>query len=225
MAARRSALYAKPGKKLSYYLISIGGLVFTILLIVLALYFRDEVQRIGGYGYVGVFIVGVLCGLTVIPLPTLLMVFTLGSLLNPTYVGLVAGLGGAIGGITVYLTGAGAETIWSRLRRLQPPIEEGPGQQHDIIQPVQSEFWSIGEGVHRRLEKWMGGRTGALVLFITSAMIISPFYFAALAAGTVRIGLLRFFLITWAGKTIKYLTISFAGFAGINVLIRLIEGS
>ena len=223
MAGRQSTYYDKPGKKLSYYLISIGGLIFTVLLIVLALYFKEEVKQLGGYGYVGVFIVGVLCGLTVIPLPTMLMVFTLGNLLNPIYVGLVAGLGGAIGGITVYLTGAGVETIWSRLRRLQP-VEEYP-QQHDIAQPAHSEFWSIGEGIYRRLEKWMGGRSGVWVLFISAAMIISPFYFAGLAAGTVRMGLLKFFLISWAGKTIKYLTISFAGFAGINFLIRLIGGS
>lgn len=210
MTEKRS-VYDKPKEKLSYYLITIGGFIFTVLLVIFALYFRDEMGHIGGYGYIGVFAIGVLCGLTIIPLPTLLMVFTLGSLLNPAYVGLVAGLGGAIGGITVYLTGAGAETIWSRLRN---------GQQARERQP---EVWSKGEALYNRLEKWMGGRAGPWVLFITSALIISPFYFAGLAAGTVRMGLLKFFLITWAGKTIKYLTISFAGFGGINILLRLIE--
>lgn len=222
MAVKRSGSN-KPRNKLSYYLISIAGLIFTILLIIMALYFRDEVKYIGGYGYLGVFAVGVLCGLSVIPLPTMLMVFTLGSLLNPGYVGLVAGFGGAVGGITVYLTGAGAETIWSRLRQQQQARDE-PGQQHNVTQSVQSKVWSKGEAFYNRLEKWMGGRAGAWVLFITSAMIISPFYFAGIAAGTVRMGLLKFFLISWAGKTIKYLTIAFAGFGGINILIRLIEG-
>ena len=205
-------MYTKPQKKIFFYLITIGGLIVTALLIISALYFRDVISHIGAYGYIGVFVVGVLCGLTVIPLPTILMVFTLGNLLNPVYVGFVAGFGGAIGGITVYLTGAGAETIWSKLRNSQQARERQP------------EVWSKGEVFYKRLEKWMGGRAGTWLLFITSAMIISPFYFAGIAAGTLRMGLLRFFLISWAGKTIKYLTISFAGFGGINFLIRLIEG-
>ena len=94
------------------YLASTIGFVFTAGLLGAAIIYRHEVQEyVGAYGYIGVFIVGVICGVSVIPAPTLVMVFTLGGMLNPFYVGLVAGLGGGIGGITVYLTGAGVETI------------------------------------------------------------------------------------------------------------------
>ena len=204
------------------YLIGSLSFLFTVILVVAAVYFREEIRYVGAYGYVGVFFVGVLCGISIIPAPTLLLVFTLGHVLNPVYVGLVAGIGSAIGGITVYLTGAGVETMWSRLRSREQSYESQPGWRYDIIRPVQSQFWSKGEALYNRLVRWIGGRGGVWTLFITSAMIISPFYFAGLAAGSLRMGLLRFFLVSWAGKTVRYLIVAFAGYWGLYILLRWI---
>ncbi|MFC2024955.1 VTT domain-containing protein [Chloroflexota bacterium] len=209
-------------KKGRYYLISGLGFLLAVLLLVAAVYFREEIRHLEGYGYLGVFIVGVLCGVTIIPAPTLLLVFAFGNILNPAYVGLVAGLGGAAGGITVYLTGAGAETMWSRFWHKKRASEHQSSQRYDIVGPVQSKFWSRGEAFYRRLVKRVGGKGGYWVLFVTSAMIISPFYFAGLAAGSLRMGLLRFFLISWAGKTIRYLIVAFAGHWGLYFLLKLI---
>ncbi|GAF99415.1 unnamed protein product [marine sediment metagenome] len=152
------------------------------------------------------------------------MVFTLGAVLDPWIVGLIAGFGGAIGGITVYLTGAGVESIWSRFRARGQAYEDEPGQSYDIVHPVESRFWMRGEVLYNRLVKWIGGKGGAWTLFISSAMIISPFYFAGLAAGSMRMGLAKFFLISWAGKTIRYMIISYAGFLGLDVLLNWIGG-
>ncbi len=214
----------RPKGNWRFYLISGLGFLFTALLLAAAIIFREEIQNIGGYGYVGVFIVGILCGVSIIPAPTLLMVFTMGGILDPIYVGLAAGLGGAIGGITVYLTGAGVETIWSRFRAKGQSYENQPGWRYDPVRPVESRFWSRGEALYTRLVQWMGGKGGAWTLFITSALIISPFYFAGLAAGSLRIGLIKFFLISWAGKTIRYLIVAFAGDLGLNVLLKWIGG-
>jgi len=214
----------KPKRNWLAYLFSILAFLFTVLLLVAAVYFREEIQHLGGYGYIGVFIIGVLCGVSVVPAPTLVMVFFLGGTLNPTFVGLAAGFGGAIGGITVYLTGTGVETIWSRFRSKEQAYEREPGWRYDPVRPVESRFWSKGEALYNLLIKWVGGRAGVWTLFITSAMIISPFYFAGLAAGSLRMGLLKFFLISWAGKTVRYLTIAFAGYLGLHVLLRWIGG-
>ena len=206
------------------YLISGLGFLFTVLLLAAAIYFREGIRHIGAYGYFGVFFVGLLCGLSIIPAPTLLLVFTLGGVLNPTYVGLTAGFGSAIGGITIYLTGAGVETIWSRLRSKEQSYEDQPGSRYDFVRPVESQFWSKGEVLYNRLAKWIGGKGGYWILFITAAMIISPFYFAGLAAGSLRMGLLKFFLISWAGKTLKYLIIAFAGYWALYGLLGWIGG-
>jgi len=194
-----------------FYLITGISFLLTVLLAVAVVYFWEEMQHAWGYGgYAGGFLVSILGGVTIIPVPSLLVIFTLGRVLNPVYIGLLSGLGEAVGGITVYLTGTGVETIWSRLRTKGETFE---------CQPTEPKFWAKGEAFYNRLVDWIGGRGGSWGLFIISAMPISPFYFAGLAAGSLRMGLLRFFLISWAGKTIKGLIIAFAGYWGLRFLL------
>ncbi len=207
-----------------FYVISLAGVVLTLALAIVVILFWQEIQRAQAYGYSGGFVISILGGVTVIPVPSLLITFTLGSVLNPVWVGLISGFGEAIGGITVYLTGAGVGTIWMKLRskeaREQTP-EEILGTDY-IGEPLQPHLWSKGQAFYNRLAKWLGGKGGMWVLFFSSMIIISPFYFAGLAAGSVRMGLMRFFLVSWAGKTIKGLTVAFAGYYGLGYLLRWI---
>ena len=212
-----------------FYLISGISFLLTLTIAGAIVYFWEEIQYAGGYGYAGGFLVSVLGGVTVIPAPSLAVIFTLGRVLKPifgpeyvgpVYVGLVSGLGEALGGLTIYLTGAGVETIWSRFRSKERAFERRLGLADGIARPVQSQFWSKGEAFYNRLVDWTGGRGGSWVLFIVAAMPLSPFYFAGLAAGSLRIGLLRFFLISWAGKTIKGMTVAFAGYWGLSFLLK-----
>jgi len=93
-------------KKRWHQYLPIGiGILLTVLLCVAIVYLwekmRDVESLATGYGYAGGFLVSILGGITIIPIPSLLVVFTLGGVLNPVYVGLVAGFGEALGGITV----------------------------------------------------------------------------------------------------------------------------
>lgn len=204
------------------YLIVSLGILITLLPVIAVVYFREEIKQAQGYGYMGVFLVGILSGVSIIPAPTQLLVFTFGSVLNPLYVGLVAGFGGAVGGITVYLTGASMETVWSKLRGRGEALRGWLFPVKDTAKPVQPKFWTISQAVYRHLIDWAGGKGVSWALFISSAMIISPFYFAGLTAGSLRIGLLKFFLITWAGKTVRYLTLAFAGNLGLHAILKWI---
>ncbi len=214
----------RPRRSWRFYLISCLSFLLTVLLAVAVVYFWEEIQQAKGYGYAGGFLVSILGGVTIIPVPSLVVIFTLGGVLSPLFVGLISGFGEALGGLTIYLTGAGAETIWSRFRIKEQAFQRQLGLGDDITRPVQSQFWSRGEAFYNRLLKWVGGREGALVVFIVAAMPLSPFYFAGLAAGSLRMGLLRFFLLSWAGKTIKGLTIAFAGYGGLYFLLKWIGG-
>ncbi|MBI2916520.1 MAG: VTT domain-containing protein [Chloroflexi bacterium] len=64
------------------------------------------------YGYLGVFLIMVISSATIIlPVPGAVAIFLLGSTLDPWLLGLVAGLGGAIGETTGYMAGYGGGMV------------------------------------------------------------------------------------------------------------------
>ena len=198
----------------------------TVLLTVAMVYLWDEMRDVksiaSGYGYAGGFLVSILGGITIIPVPSLLVIFTLGGVLDPLYVGLVAGLGEAVGGITVYLTGAGGGAIWSKLQARQQAIYEQPRPSYDIVTPVQSRLNSRWQTMYDRLARSIGRGGSSLLVFVVSAMVFSPYYFAGLAAGSLHMGLRRFFLVSLAGKTVKGLMVAYAGYWGLHFLLQWI---
>ena len=202
------------------------GILLTVLLTVAMVYLWEEMRDVerlaSGYGYAGGFLAGILGGITIIPVPSVLVVFTLGGVLNPVYVGLVAGFGEALGGITVYLTGAGGGAIWSRLQSRQQASYDQSRPGYDIVTPVQSRLYSRWQTLYDRLARSVGRGGSTWLVFVASAMIFSPFYFAALAAGTLHMGLKKFFLISWAGKTVKGLIVAYAGYWGLRFLLQWI---
>lgn len=197
-----------------------------MLLVVAVVYSWEEMRDVESlsyrYGYAGGFVVSIFGGITIIPIPSLLVIFTLGGVLNPLYVGLVSGFGEALGGITVYLTGAGGGAIWARLRSRQQTFETQPRRGYDIVTPVQTEFHTRGQTLYDRLAGSVGRRGSSWLVFVISAMVFGPFYFAGLAAGTLHMGLKRFFLVCWAGKTVKGLMVAYAGYWGLHFLLRWI---
>jgi membrane protein YqaA with SNARE-associated domain len=73
---------------------------------------RDEIEHLPVYGYPAVFIVSLLGNASVIvPAPSFAIAFVAGSALNPIGVGLVAGLGAALGELTGYLAGLSGKGI------------------------------------------------------------------------------------------------------------------
>ena len=220
--AVRQVEQERPKKSWRFYLTGGLSLLLTLTIAGAIVYFWEEIQQAQGYGYAGGFVVSVLGGITIIPAPSLVVTFTLGRVLNPIYVGLISGFGEALGGLTIYLTGAGVETIWSRLRSKEQTFERRLGLDYDSRQQVQSNVWSKGEAFYNRLVKWVGGKAGSGVVFIVAAMPLSPFYFAGLAAGSLHMGLTRFFLLSWTGKTIKGMTVAYAGYWGLHFLLQWI---
>jgi membrane protein YqaA with SNARE-associated domain len=203
-------------------LIALGAIAAILFVVpVLAMIrFREEILQAEAYGYLGVFVVGLLCGISIIPSPSQLLIFTFGSVLkNPLYVGLIAGFGSGVGGLTVYLTGAGIQNVVTRLRidttaiRNKLGIEDGPTYKTPT-------FWAKAISWYNRATQWVSGKGGTWALFITSAMVFSPFYPAALAAGSLKMGVGKFFLISWAGKTVRYLYVAAAGYWGLNFILK-----
>jgi len=77
-----------------------------------ALYFRDRLQELKQYGYAAVFLVGLVSNATLIlPVPGLAVSSVMGSVLNPWVVGLVGGVGQALGELTGYMAGYSGQTL------------------------------------------------------------------------------------------------------------------
>jgi uncharacterized membrane protein YdjX (TVP38/TMEM64 family) len=185
----------KTGSAKTAYIVGITGIVVTSLMAVAVVYYWEYVQALEGYGYLGAFLISIIGGaIIVVPVPMLAVVFALGGVLTPYWVGIAAGLGETFGALTIYMTGHGAGTALFRSNgRLQ--------------------------GAYLRIMGVME-RRGSLALFLLSAILNPFFYPAALAAGAMRFGVRKYFFITWAGKTIKGLTVAYAGYWGLRGLLR-----
>jgi len=103
-------------------------ILFLVLAItVLAFFLRDELtdveSTVDRLGYPAIFLISIIgaAGL-VIPLPSTAAVFFGGDLLNPLYVGLLAGFAEAIGEITGYALGYTGQEVLAK-NRFYPRIE------------------------------------------------------------------------------------------------------
>ena len=90
--------------------------ILTVIAIAVALfaavYFRDRLQELKQYGYAAVFLVGLVSNATLIlPVPGLAVSSVMGGVLNPWVVGLVGGLGQALGELTGYMAGYSGQTL------------------------------------------------------------------------------------------------------------------
>ncbi|MFQ5611178.1 MAG: YqaA family protein [Anaerolineae bacterium] len=99
------------------------AVVVTLVISVTIIYFAPQIERFQGYGYPGVFLISLLGNATVIlPAPSLAIIVTMGAVLNWTLVGLVGGLGEALGELTGYLAGFGGRVVIEN-RRLYRRLE------------------------------------------------------------------------------------------------------
>jgi len=173
----------------------IGGisLAVTISLSLLILEHRGYIEQIAHWGYIGCFVISVLTNGTFMILSGfgIVATFTLGGVLNPAIVGAVAGIGEAIGAIGAYFTGYA-----------------GRGLLRDSNNSLYLRFSNIIE------------RHGSKAIFFVSAVLSPLFYPFAVFLGTLRFGWVRFFLATWAGRTVKSMVLAYLGYFGLNAVLR-----
>jgi uncharacterized membrane protein YdjX (TVP38/TMEM64 family) len=89
--------------------------VLTVVVVLVALgvavYFRDHLQELKQYGYAAVFLVGLVSNATlVLPVPGLAVSSVMGSVFSPWIVGIVGGVGQALGELTGYMAGYSGQT-------------------------------------------------------------------------------------------------------------------
>ncbi|MDH5695859.1 MAG: hypothetical protein OEZ00_04545, partial [Dehalococcoidia bacterium] len=111
--------------------------------------------------------------------------------------GATAGLGETVGGLSIYMTGYGGGAALYNIKN----------------EKIRATYLRTLGWVERK---------GSLTLFVLSAVLNPFFYPAALAAGALRFGVQRYFLICWGGKTIKGISIAAVGYWGLGGLLRML---
>lgn len=172
------------------------ALLITVILCALLVIYWQDIRQLSRYGYIGAFIISLLSGVTVlVPVPSVLIVFTLGAILNPVFIGLVSGAGEAIGSMFVYMIGIGNARA----------------------------FHAMDHGVIARFRIWIKKR-GAFSIFAMSA-IFNPLFFPFTAvAGMMHFGWWRFFLLCLAGKALKNTIVAVLGYYGVMTFLEIFGG-
>ena len=181
------------------YIIGGLGLTITIVSCVLLIRYWEYMPDFGNYGYLGAFVLTLITGIG-LPLPFLyvILVFALGPVLNPALLGIVSGLGLAIGQLLLYVIGYLGRPLLA---------SKDPGGSN-----------GIRNRIYFRIPVWVR-RKPSLFNFLTNA-ILNPFgvpITLALSASGFRTW--KFFLTSFAGNTVKCSVIACFGYLGLGSVL------
>lgn len=96
-------------------LLRILSLVAVVAISVWVFSIRDQAEYLATFGYPGIFIISLLANATVLlPAPGVAVVFAMGGVLNPFWVGVVAGVGSGLGELSGYLAGFSGQAVVER---------------------------------------------------------------------------------------------------------------
>lgn len=194
----------------------LGGLIAAFVVVV---YNWQAISRFQNYGYLGLVIIGLVSGCPLpLPVPYMVVTFVFGGILHPALVGVSCGLGLGVGGTLLYLTGRGGSRFfpWSSI------FAFANNSASDV--PSSSRISRL----LTRLLRWarmpqimaFAQRRSSLVVFLMSAAINPFFVPMTIGMGTLHYRTWKFFLMCWAGQTVKSLGLAYAGYLGLGTFLR-----
>ncbi len=209
----------KPSKFKIFGGLYVGGIVAACIVLI---YHWDVISRFQSYGYFGLIIMGLVTGFSLpLPVPYMVITFVLGGVMHPALVGASTGLGLGIGGTLLHLTGRGGRkffpmsSVFGLVNAKNSSSEEPPSFMSRLLRWARVPHLIL-----------LARRRGALIVFLMS-VAMNPF-FAPMAIGmgtfrSRRIRLWKFFVMCWAGQTVKCMAIAYAGHLGLGTFLRWLE--
>jgi len=122
--------------------LAVGILAATIIVSVVGSVFLvkhwEYITKLEQQGYLGLFLISIFAGSPIpIPTPSMILTFTLGSILNPALVALVSGFGNSVGQALVYWTGHGGHLFFKNMGLSSPkPDENHPSRLGRILRKL-----------------------------------------------------------------------------------------
>lgn len=184
------------------------GVFTTIGLCVAGVYYKDELTDMGNitrYGLIGILIIAFIAGstfsVTAIPVPYWIITLTLPTLLaseygiwSPVWVGLLSGLGAAIGQFLTFMIGYGGRSISEKVS------------------------YRFNSKIYDKAVEWTKKR-GSWAVFLMS-LLANPLHLPmTIAIAALKYPPLKFLLFTFLGVTLKSLVLAFAGYFGLTSLL------
>lgn len=164
----------------------VASIVIIVLITVVSFWLALNpkwVMGFGNWGYVGAFVISLVASATIIlPAPGIAVVIAMGTALDPVLLGIVAGLGSAVGELSGYLAGASGRALIPHRQRTQ------------------------FEQLHRLTDRY-----GAVLLLVLSAIPFPLFDFAGIIAGMLKIRITTFLATVAVGKSVKYILMILLG--------------
>jgi membrane protein YqaA with SNARE-associated domain len=149
------------------------------------------------FGYFGVFIASFIgSAATFIPFPSFLIVVAAGSILNPISVGIVAGIGAALGELIGY--GLGLTILYGNKKF----------RKKDKRNKSQKRWNNI-------LQKWFHKRLGFMIVFIFAVTPL-PDKIIGIFCGAIKYDIKKFILASVLGKIVLHVALAFIGFYGLG---------
>jgi membrane protein YqaA with SNARE-associated domain len=185
-----------------------GMIVISVVGSVLLIQHYGYVERLQQHGLLGLFVISVFAGSPLpIPTPSMILTFTMGSILSPVLVGLVSGFGNGIGNALIFWTGHGGHAVIKSFL--------APSASKEVPKSRLGRFF-------RRVTTVPGfTRNRVLVaVFLLSVYpnpVLTPLI---LTMGMTRYNFTKFFLACWAGKTVQSMILSYLGYFGLRSLLR-----
>jgi len=157
-------------------------ILFAIVIVALVLYFSSNIEKFKEFGYLGAFVISMLSSATIfIPAPGWMAIIAMGRYLDPMTLGIVAGVGSAIGELTGYVAGDGARDI------INDKIKEN-------------------KNTHKLITNY-----GPLAIFVLAFIPNPLFDAAGLVAGALKLPWWQFLIATGAGRVLRYILLAMLG--------------
>jgi len=128
-------------------LLRILALLAVIAITIYIYSIRARTEEFAAFGYPGIFLIALMANATVLlPAPGVAVIYAMGSIFNPLWVGLSAGAGGAIGELSGYLAGFSGQAVIERAdiyERITPWIEKYGGWAILVLAAIPNPFFDI----------------------------------------------------------------------------------
>jgi len=160
-------------------------------LTVILLINRDQIQKLQGYGYPGIFLFSILANATIlIPVPGVVFTSAMGAIFNPLLVSIAAGAGAALGELSGYLAGFSGQAV----------VE--------------------GSERYERVVRWME-KYGDVTILVLAFIPNPLFDLAGVVAGILKMPVWKFLIFSVIGKILKMMMFAYAGEWVMSIVEKL----